>query len=146
MGEMVPLGAAPRTEGVCTHDMVRCQGMHWGDLLPLIWPLFCRHRTSHGLVMQLGETDITSLWGINLKKDMEASLQVIQRSYPGVTLFWSQLLQMRCWQGARHPGKIEMIRQKLDKAIGCLVIGWGGHWIKHPEITFMAQDMYWADG
>ncbi|KAJ7341729.1 hypothetical protein JRQ81_006567, partial [Phrynocephalus forsythii] len=67
-------------------------------------------------------------------------------SYPDVMLFWSQLLQRRHWRGARHPGKVELLRRKLDKAIGRLITTWGRIWIKHTDITCMARDMYRADG
>ncbi|KAJ7345003.1 hypothetical protein JRQ81_000953 [Phrynocephalus forsythii] len=122
------------------------RGMHWGDLLPGLWTLFRRHGVPHGLVIQLGENDITSSRGIDLKKEMEASLLVLHSTYPDVTLFWSQLLQRRHWRGARHPGRVELLQRTLDKAIGHLITTWGGIWIKHPDITFAARDMYRADG
>ncbi|KAJ7345006.1 hypothetical protein JRQ81_000956 [Phrynocephalus forsythii] len=101
------------------------RGMHWGDLLPGLWTLFRRHGAPHGLVIQLGENNITSSRGIDLKKEMEASLLVLHSTYPDVTLFWSQLLQRRHWRGARHPGRVELLRRKLDKAIGRLITTWG---------------------
>ncbi|KAJ7319784.1 hypothetical protein JRQ81_019295, partial [Phrynocephalus forsythii] len=76
------------------------RGMHWGDLLPGLWMLFRQHGAPHGLVVQLGENDIASSRGIDLKKEMEASLLVLHSTYPDVALFWSQLLQRRHWQGA----------------------------------------------
>ncbi|KAJ7331886.1 hypothetical protein JRQ81_014066 [Phrynocephalus forsythii] len=121
------------------------RGMHWGDLLPGLWTLFRQHGEPHGLVIQLGENDITSSRGIDLKKEMEASLLVLHSTYPDVMLFWSQLLQKRHWGGG-HPGRVELLRRKLDKAIGRLITTWGGIWIKHRDITSAARDMYRADG
>ncbi|KAJ7327241.1 hypothetical protein JRQ81_017000, partial [Phrynocephalus forsythii] len=120
--------------------------MQWGDLLPGLWSLFCHHGPPHGLLIQLGENDITLLQVIDLKKDMEALLQVMHSSYPNVTLLWSQVLQRRCCWWVRHPGKIKMVRRKLDKAVGHLVTSFGGFWIKYPNITLTDQDMYWTDG
>ncbi|KAJ7335409.1 hypothetical protein JRQ81_013350 [Phrynocephalus forsythii] len=87
MNTMLPLGQHLSMEEHVCITWFSNRGRKLGDLLLGVWTLLHQHEPPQGLVIQLGENDITSLRGIELQKAVEASLLVPHSSYPDVMLF-----------------------------------------------------------
>ncbi|XP_054845357.1 zinc finger protein 318-like isoform X2 [Eublepharis macularius] len=122
------------------------EGMLWNSLVPTV----LHHATKSGppdaLVIQLGENDLGTRSGLDLSRSIMDDLGSLLGRYPGMQLFWSDLLERRTWHGAVCPNKVDLARRKVARSVARFVEASGGFVIYHPDITFKLEALFQPDG
>lgn len=74
------------------------RGMHWPDLVPLLFEEQ-RGPPPHLLVLHLGGNDLGFMNGKVLVIQAHDDIRAIQRHWPGVLVLWSAIIPWLVWWG-----------------------------------------------
>ncbi|KAJ7329625.1 hypothetical protein JRQ81_015799, partial [Phrynocephalus forsythii] len=97
--------------------------MRWVAFIPMLWKKLKSEGPPDLLVIQIGENDLVSQKSLDLALSIKAGIELIHDCYPRIHIMWSDLLERRCWLGARNPKRVNVARQKVSKAVGRAVVG-----------------------
>ncbi|XP_054850226.1 uncharacterized protein LOC129339666 [Eublepharis macularius] len=140
-----PIGSQLGLSAVATVEWLGRRGLRWPALLPLLF----RGRKGpppHILVLHLGGNDLGLVQGKALSLQATVDLREISRRWPGVLIFWSEMLQRRVWREASDPRAIEGARRKANRAMK-KPLGEGlGIYLPHPRIKAEFAHLYRDDG
>ncbi|XP_054849708.1 olfactory receptor 1020-like [Eublepharis macularius] len=122
------------------------RGMLWESLAPTLIRQARREGPPDAVIIQLGENDLGRREAPELKRAMCSDLDYLRGLFPRTFFLWSDLLQRRYWRFARHPEKVDGIRQRVARAMGHYISAAGGLLIQHSDISFRMEPLFRPDG
>nr|XP_033816048.1 uncharacterized protein LOC117367477 isoform X2 [Geotrypetes seraphini] len=119
------------------------RGMRWSQLLLLMERLRSRPRHPDILLIHLGGNDVDSCSGRDLINTIKDDLRVVLDWFPGVLLFWSDIVpRPRCLVSRRWTRGLA----KLNRQVGKWVMGQGGLQLMHEWVDVSCAGLFHSDG
>lgn len=117
-------------------------GMNWFDIIPKIKFLLRYESPPKILVIH----DIGKIPLLRFRAIMQSTITDLNRILPHTTIGWSNILLRMSWRFSSDVKSQNLAAIRIDNFMNRLVSVNGGFFIKFPEITWRAKEMFCSDG
>lgn len=121
-------------------------GMNWFDIIPKIKLLLRYESPPEILVIHCGANDIGKIPLLRFRAIMQSTITELNQILPNTTIGWSNMLPRISWRFSSDAKSQNLAAIRLNNFMNRLVSVNGGFFIKYPEITWHAKEMFRSDG